>query len=66
MQGAGGISKKAADEKAKEEFDAFSQKRRRLKETEGARANIVVLKDLLKKGKQKNNIFTIHINKIKL
>lgn len=53
LQGAGGISKKAADEKAKEAFDVFAQKRRRLKETEGARANIAVLKDLLKTSKQK-------------
>lgn len=51
LQGAGGISKKAADEKAKEIFDIYAQKRRRLKETEGERANIVALKDLLKKGK---------------
>ncbi|HHN8350078.1 TPA: virulence RhuM family protein [Morganella morganii] len=48
LQDAGGISKKATDEKAKEIFDIFSQKRRRLKEAEGARANIAVLKDLLK------------------
>lgn len=51
LQGAGEISKKAADEKAKEVFDIFAQKRRRLKEAEGARANIAVLKDLLKRGK---------------
>ena len=51
FQGAGGISKKAADEKAKEIFDIYAQKRRRLKETEGERANIAALKDLLKKGK---------------
>ncbi|EKT60606.1 virulence RhuM family protein [Providencia rettgeri] len=51
LQGAGGISKKAADEKAKEIFDIFAQKRRRLKEAEGARANIAALKDLLKIGK---------------
>lgn len=51
LQGAGGISKKAADEKAKEIFDTYAQKRRRLKETEGERANIAALKDLLKKGK---------------
>lgn len=51
LQGAGGISKKAADEKAKEIFDIYAQKRRRLKETEGERANIAALKDLLKKGK---------------
>ncbi|HDT0719877.1 TPA: virulence RhuM family protein, partial [Proteus mirabilis] len=48
LQGAGGISKKIADEKAKEMFDIYAQKRRRLKEAEGARANIAVLKDLLK------------------
>ncbi|MBG6028905.1 virulence RhuM family protein [Proteus mirabilis] len=51
LQGAGGISKKAADEKAKEIFDVYAQKRRQLKEAEGARANIAVLKDLLKRGK---------------
>ncbi|EKK5376755.1 virulence RhuM family protein [Morganella morganii] len=51
LQGAGGISKKAADEKAKAAFDIFDQKRRQLKEAEGARANIAALKDLLKKGK---------------
>lgn len=51
LQGAGGVSKKAADEKAKEIFDIFAQKRRQLKEAEGARANIAVLKDLLKRGK---------------
>ncbi|EQC1641899.1 hydroxyacid dehydrogenase, partial [Proteus mirabilis] len=48
---AGGISKKAADEKAREVFDIYAQKRRQLKEAEGARANIAALKDLLKKGK---------------
>ena len=51
LQGAGGISKKAADEKAKDVFDIFDRKRRRLKESEGARANIAVLKELLKKHK---------------
>ncbi len=51
LQGAGGISKKAADEKAKDVFDIFDQKRRRLKESEGARENIAALKDLLKKSK---------------
>lgn len=35
LQGAGGISKKAADEKAKEIFDIYAQKRRRLKEPKG-------------------------------
>lgn len=51
LQGTGEISKKIADEKAKEEFDVYAQKRRKLKEVEGARANIAALKDLLKKGK---------------
>ena len=51
LQGAGGISKKAADEKAKDVFDIFDRKRRRLKESEGARENIAALKDLLKKSK---------------
>ncbi len=51
LQGAGGISKKAADEKAKDVFDIFDRKRRRLKESEGARANIAALRDLLKRGK---------------
>lgn len=51
LQGAGGVSKKTADEKAKEIFDIYAQKRRRLKETEGAKANIAVLKDLLKTSK---------------
>lgn len=53
LQGAGGISKKAADEKAKVVFDIFAQKRRRLKEIEGARVNMAALKDLLKTSKQK-------------
>ena len=48
LQGTGGISKKTADEKARKVFDIFAQKRRQLKEAEGARANIAVLKDLLK------------------
>lgn len=53
LQGAGGISKKAADEKAKDVFDIFDRKRRRLKESEGARANIAALRDLLKTSKKK-------------
>ncbi|EKK5569082.1 virulence RhuM family protein [Morganella morganii] len=53
LQGAGGISKKAADEKAKEVFDIYAQKRRQLKEAEGAKANIAALNDLLETSKQK-------------
>lgn len=53
LQGAGGVSKKAADEKAKEVFDIYAQKRRQLKEAEGAKANIAALNDLLETSKQK-------------
>ncbi|KOO17584.1 2-hydroxyacid dehydrogenase [Morganella morganii] len=53
LQGAGGISKKAADEKAKEVFDIYARKRRQLKEAEGAKANIAALNDLLETSKQK-------------
>lgn len=51
LSGAGKISKKDADEKAKLEFDRFAQQRRRLKEAEGAQANIAALKAILKKDK---------------
>ncbi|HHN6894464.1 TPA: hydroxyacid dehydrogenase, partial [Escherichia coli] len=51
LNGAGKISKKDADDKAKLEFDRFAQQRRRLKEAEGARANIAALKAILKKDK---------------
>lgn len=51
LNGAGKISEKAADDKAKLEFDRFAQQRRRLKEAEGARANIAALKAILKKDK---------------
>ncbi|QXO72938.1 hypothetical protein [Morganella morganii] len=47
------MTKKAADEKTKAVFNVFAQKRRRLKEVEGARVNIAVLKDLLKTSKKK-------------
>ncbi|MGL5729019.1 virulence RhuM family protein [Plesiomonas shigelloides] len=51
LSGAGKISKKDADDKAKLEFDRFAKQRRRLKEAEGARANIAALKAMLKKNK---------------
>ena len=51
LNGAGKISKKDADDKAKLEFDRFAQQRRRLKESEGALANIAALKAILKKDK---------------
>ena len=49
LSGAGRISKKAAEDKAKLEFDNFAEKRRRLKEAEGAKANIAALKTIVKK-----------------
>lgn len=51
LNGAGNLSKKAADDKAKLEFDRFAAQRRRLKEAEGARANIAALKAIIKKDK---------------
>ncbi|CAA0117832.1 virulence RhuM family protein [Zhongshania aliphaticivorans] len=51
LSGAGKISKKAADEKAKLEFENFAEQRRRLKEAEGEKANIAALKAILKKDK---------------
>ncbi|MBW5892485.1 virulence RhuM family protein [Pectobacterium polaris] len=51
LNGAGKISKKEADDKAKLEFDRFAAQRRSLKEAEGARANIAALKAILKKDK---------------
>lgn len=51
LSGAGKISKKDANDKAKLEFDRFAKQRRRLKEAEGARANIAALKAMLKKNK---------------
>ncbi|WP_337920384.1 virulence RhuM family protein [Vibrio cholerae] len=51
LNGAGKITKKDADDKAKLEFDRFAQQRRRLKESEGALANIAALKAILEKDK---------------
>lgn len=51
LSGAGKISKKDADNMAKLEFDRFAEQRRRLKESEGALANIAALKAILKKDK---------------
>ena len=48
LSGAGRISKKAAEDKAKLEFDNLAEKRRRLKEGEGAKANITALKTIVK------------------
>lgn len=53
LQGAGHISKQAADEKAKQVFDAYAKQRRRLKEAEGVKANIAALRDMLKDGNKK-------------
>ncbi|HHQ4765645.1 virulence RhuM family protein [Aeromonas veronii] len=51
LSGAGKVSKKTADEKAKLEFDRFAEQRRRLKEAEGALSNIAALRAMFKKEK---------------
>ena len=49
LSGAGSISKKAVDDKAKLEFDNFAKNRRRLKEAEGTKANLDALDAIAKK-----------------
>lgn len=51
LSGAGKISKKAADDRAKLEFDNFAEQRRRLKEAEGEQANIAALNAMVNKDK---------------
>ena len=51
LSGAGNISKKVADERAKKVFDDYAQQRRRLKEAEGETANIAALKAILDDNK---------------
>ena len=53
LQGAGKVKKKAADEKAKQEFDRFAENRRKLKEVEGEKANIDSLQALAKMERDK-------------
>ena len=48
LQGAGHITRKAADEKAKKVFDDYANQRRSLKEAEGAKENIAALRAMLK------------------
>jgi hypothetical protein len=48
LEGAGKVSKKSADDKAKMEFEQFAKQRRALKEAEGEKANIATLRALLK------------------
>ncbi|UAA38579.1 virulence RhuM family protein [Paraneptunicella aestuarii] len=48
LEGKGSISKKAADEKARLEFEKYASHRRKLKEQEGAEINIQALRDILK------------------
>lgn len=52
LRGVGSISKKAADHKAKLEFDNFAENRRRLKEAEGAKANITALRAIVENDKK--------------
>lgn len=51
LNGAGKISKKAADNRAKLVFDNFAEQRRRLKEAEGEQANIAALNAMANKDK---------------
>jgi hypothetical protein len=49
---AGKISKSAADDKAKSEFNRYDEERRRLREAEGARSNIEALRAIQDDNKQ--------------
>ncbi|MBF7996610.1 RhuM family protein [Rahnella laticis] len=49
LKNAGKTSKKAADEKACQEYEQFAERRRRLKEAEGAKSNIAALKAIAEK-----------------
>lgn len=51
LEGAGSITKKQADEKAKLEYDAFAQERRRAKELGGEKSDFYTLENLLKDNK---------------
>lgn len=51
LQHSGAVSKKQADEKAVLTFEDFEQRRRRLKEAEGERHNIEVLREIANKEK---------------
>ncbi|MNP63736.1 hypothetical protein D3C76_1591700 [compost metagenome] len=50
LQSAGQISKKAADEKAWAEYNSYNDQRRHLKETEGERLSIEVLRSISKQN----------------
>ena len=51
LQNAGTLSRKAADDKAKAEFDRYNDERRRLKEAEGEQSNIAALRAMLDEKK---------------
>lgn len=51
LQGAGQITKRVADEKARMEFELFAEQRRRLKETEGERLGIDALRSISQKDR---------------
>lgn len=51
LSNAGTISRKAANDKAKSEFDRYSEERRRLREAEGAQSNIDALRALIDEKK---------------
>jgi len=47
LSGAGSMTRKAADDKVKSEFDRYNEQQRRLKEAEGERSNIEALRALV-------------------
>lgn len=52
LSGAGSITKKQADEKAKLEYDAFAEGRRKLKELKGENSDFYTLENILKDTKR--------------
>lgn len=52
LSGAGSITKKQADEKAKLEYDAFAEGRRKLKELKGGNSDFYTLENILKDTKR--------------
>lgn len=52
LNGAGSITKKQADEKAKLEYDAFAEGRRKLKELKGENSDFYTLENILKDTKR--------------
>lgn len=52
LQNSGSVGKKEADHKAQQAFDVYAERRRRLKEAEGERVNIEVLRAIASREKK--------------